>query len=129
MYYRRGIDDSEFVSQAVTRERARIDAAITKFLLDRVWWKGGRQVCPVCDNVFGKVAYDWAMSCGFWDVYFTHGVWGPACRMKLYAHTIEVRREAGADPDGYYRADWKYQPWDIDSLVRLLQAMAGVRNG
>jgi hypothetical protein len=62
MYYRRGIDDSEFVSQAVTREPARIDAAITKFLLDRVWWKGGRQVCPVCDNVFGKIGLALAAS-------------------------------------------------------------------
>jgi hypothetical protein len=69
LYERRGIDDSELVSMAIRRARARVDGAITKFLLERAWLKGGRQVCPVCDNVFTKVAYDWAISYGFWDVY------------------------------------------------------------
>jgi hypothetical protein len=65
LYERRGIDDSEFVSMAIRRARARVDGAITKFLLERAWLKGGRQVCPVCDNVFTKVTYDWAISYGF----------------------------------------------------------------
>jgi hypothetical protein len=122
LYERRGIDDSEFVSMAIRRERARIDGAITKFLLERVWLKGGRQVCPVCDNVFVKVAYDWAMSCGFWDVYFKHNIWGPACQPRLCVYAVKVVHEPS---DAMTGGTTFHSPNELGAIMRAVRAMAG----